>query len=548
MTIAYTSEGLFPLLDTGASNWGAVENGVLTSLDAGFVMTFIAEEVLIQYESVYISSTGKVSKADADVITKRPCIGITLTAAGIGASVKVQKFGWIDYNDTALGGALGATANNYIYLSSTAGRLTVTPVSSYPQPIGIAKTTTAAHITRIFLCPDLYVIPTIFDGSTGLVTLTGKLLVDLDNTGAGGANCIYADAIQVTNPLTGTLRAGYFVATNGPFASTGTIRGIEVKARAALSDLTGGNITTLEGASIDADAKNKTVVTFRGMEVILDGQSGAAVTLAVGLRISQNFQANIATTSYGLHIYRDSFDYTADILLSSGGTIGGLTGGLKVSSAGYVGIGLASGIAATGPVDILSIRGSASGAMALSIQDQTGPMRVAFETYSDTATNCSQFYVRHARGTIAVPTVVQDGDKLGSFIFSGYSAVNSAWKIAAQFEAKADGEWDTAGDTSDCPGKLVFSTVPDGSSTSTIRMTIKNSGKTGIGTEVPNELLEVAGKIRALTAFNLNGTDGISSVLTLDDGANWRITMTFAGGILTAKTTAASSGATATWS
>ena len=40
---------------------------------------------------------------------------------------------------------------------------------------------------------------------------------------------------------------------------------------------------------------------------------------------------------------------------------------------------------------------------------------------------------------------------------------------------------------------------------------------------------------------------GISGVLTLDDGANWRITMTFVLGVLTAVTTAASGGATATW-
>lgn len=40
---------------------------------------------------------------------------------------------------------------------------------------------------------------------------------------------------------------------------------------------------------------------------------------------------------------------------------------------------------------------------------------------------------------------------------------------------------------------------------------------------------------------------GISGTLTLDDGVNWRITMTFEGGILTAVTTAASVGATAAW-
>jgi hypothetical protein len=40
---------------------------------------------------------------------------------------------------------------------------------------------------------------------------------------------------------------------------------------------------------------------------------------------------------------------------------------------------------------------------------------------------------------------------------------------------------------------------------------------------------------------------GLTGVLTLDDGANWRITLTFTDGILTAKTTGASTSATASW-
>jgi len=40
---------------------------------------------------------------------------------------------------------------------------------------------------------------------------------------------------------------------------------------------------------------------------------------------------------------------------------------------------------------------------------------------------------------------------------------------------------------------------------------------------------------------------GLSGTLTLDDGANWRITLTFTNGILTGKTTGASTGAAGTW-
>lgn len=324
MAVTYTEESKFALMDNNGGNWGAVANGIYTQLDKGAEITLVAGEAVVVNDAICIAADGTGMKADADDATRRPCIGIAVTAASLAGSFKVRRFGWIDYDDTNHGGALGATANDRIYLSSTTGRLTITSVGAFPQAVGIAKTTTVANITRILICPEFDILPFSYDPSTSLLTLTGKLYVNLVNTIAGGANCIYSNVVQSTNPLTGTLRAGYFVATNGELdSSSGTIRGIEVKARAALSDLTGGNVGVLEGASIDADAKNKVVATLRGAEIILDGQSGAAVTLAVGLRVSNNFQAAVATTSYGIHIYRDSFDYTADVLLSKGGTISG---------------------------------------------------------------------------------------------------------------------------------------------------------------------------------------------------------------------------------
>jgi len=61
------------------------------------------------------------------------------------------------------------------------------------------------------------------------------------------------------------------------------------------------------------------------------------------------------------------------------------------------------------------------------------------------------------------------------------------------------------------------------------------AGKVGIGISSPNhpnEKLEVAGKIRANTAFNVNGADGITQIVAITDGAGTH-TLTFTGGILT---------------
>lgn len=209
------------------------------------------------------------------------------------------------------GGTLGSAA----YTASTAYEVPITFSTGLNRTTNTVTCTITQYTDTLARAAALTL--------TGTLTLTGNMDLSLTNTVAGGAVACSVDAIQDTNALTGTLRGIYSTVTNGAFASSGTIRAIEGKARAATSGLVGGNVGTLEGMSLTADAKDKTVITLRGAEIIMDGQSGAAVTTATGLRISNNFQAAVATTSYGLHIYRDSFDYTADILLSKGGTISG---------------------------------------------------------------------------------------------------------------------------------------------------------------------------------------------------------------------------------
>ena len=149
-------------------------------------------------------------------------------------------------------------------------------------------------------------------------TLTDTCLV------AGGANFLRVTGLQTDGTaMTGTLRGAYIDVSNGNTAATGTIRGMELKARTEAPGDTGNNVNVLEGLSISADSKDHSVTTMRAAEFILDGSTGGTITEAVGLRIANNFQANKATASYGLQIYRDSFDYTYDVTLSKGGHITG---------------------------------------------------------------------------------------------------------------------------------------------------------------------------------------------------------------------------------
>jgi len=156
---AYTEEGKLPLLDSGSSDWLAVFNGGLSQIDQGLALTCTCMEGIEQYAAVSISDDNEVRLAKADDAAKRPAIGLALTGGEEDEEIKVLYIGWVDYDDSEFGGALGASAGNGIYLSTTVGRISTTPTSTYPQLMGFAKTSTATHVTRVFILPNLLVIP-----------------------------------------------------------------------------------------------------------------------------------------------------------------------------------------------------------------------------------------------------------------------------------------------------------------------------------------------------------------------------------------------------
>jgi hypothetical protein len=92
-----------------------------------------------------------------------------------------------------------------------------------------------------------------------------------------------------------------------------------------------------------------------------------------------------------------------------------------------------------------------------------------------TATGAPVLRLNKSRGTAASPTEVSSGDVLGYIAFAGYDG--AAFADAAYITAIADGTWTDAGDTTDNPGALVFSTTADGASSPTERMKITRTGE-----------------------------------------------------------------------
>ena len=96
-------------------------------------------------------------------------------------------------------------------------------------------------------------------------------------------------------------------------------------------------------------------------------------------------------------------------------------------------------------------------------------------------TGSSSLVFGKSRGTATGSnTIVQSGDILGSVIFQGADGTDIATRAAAIF-----GMVDGTPGSNNMPGRLVFSTTADGASSPTARMTIKNDGNVGIGTQSP---------------------------------------------------------------
>ncbi len=80
-------------------------------------------------------------------------------------------------------------------------------------------------------------------------------------------------------------------------------------------------------------------------------------------------------------------------------------------------------------------------------------------SYDNTALGGHQMYSQRGRGSVASPSSVQDGDRLGIWYFRGYNTGDATFKTAAAIGVHCDG----AHSAGSSPGKLSVFTTPDGS-------------------------------------------------------------------------------------
>tara|TARA_R110001592_G_scaffold188358_3_gene433524 strand:+ start:24526 stop:30843 length:6318 start_codon:yes stop_codon:yes gene_type:complete len=95
---------------------------------------------------------------------------------------------------------------------------------------------------------------------------------------------------------------------------------------------------------------------------------------------------------------------------------------------------------------------------------------IRLDKYSDGASTGAEIAFFRTRGNSGGTSAVQSGDVLGELTFSGYDTNQVA--EAASMVVKASANHGDGSDSTDCPGQFEFYTVPDGSDTKTLALTI----------------------------------------------------------------------------
>jgi len=141
---------------------------------------------------------------------------------------------------------------------------------------------------------------------------------------------------------------------------------------------------------------------------------------------------------------------------------------------------------------------------------------------TDTAESVISF--RKARGTNAAPTIIASGDAMGTFQYYGYDG--TGYVQAASIFGVIDG---TPG-VSDMPGRLVFNTTPDGSTTPSERMRIDSAGNVIVST---GAVVVYAPAPAAISAAATLTNANIQAQIISATGTTYTITMPLGTGLET---------------
>ena len=130
---------------------------------------------------------------------------------------------------------------------------------------------------------------------------------------------------------------------------------------------------------------------------------------------------------------------------------------------------------------------------------------LCIETCNDSATNFAGIRLRKSRGTNSSPTIVSNGDDLAHIFAYGYDG--NSYEQSSKIIFEVD---NTPGD-GDMPGRILFSTTPDGSTSPVERLRIDSVGMSKF----------TRGSTGTVAHFYANARE--SNILLQNDAVTWKI-------------------------
>jgi hypothetical protein len=168
-------------------------------------------------------------------------------------------------------------------------------------------------------------------------------------------------------------------------------------------------------------------------------------------------------------------------------------------------------ITQTGTGDALLIDDDTNPDVTPFVVDTSGNVGIGVRTITsgvDLAVNAGpaatfDMYAYRANGTSETPTKLDSGDNIFILVANGYDG--DKYLPAARILMDVN----SATDTDDMPGRIIFATTPNGSDALVDRVTFDSEGRVGIGTTAPDTALEVSGGTTVAasgTASSISGT------------------------------------------